>query len=323
MDWPLVSFVPPRLEASSVSIPLACLNGRFLPIHEASLPLHDAGFASGATVTDFCRTYRHRLYRWPDHQSRFRRDCATCLVPLPPSDAALTAAADELIRHNGALIDRAADLALVVFATPGSLPHYLGGAGPPGPPTWGLHTFPLPFARYRPLFTEGATLLVPGHQAADPAAVLPPQVKHRSRMLWWIADQVVRRRPGAPAHALALLTDAPEGNVTETALGNLLVVHKGVVQTPPRARILDGISLRVVEEWCVRLGIPFAEREVPLDVCASAEEALLCGTGFGLAGVRRIEDWQVPWPGPILGRLLEAWSDEVGVDLRQQILSCP
>ncbi len=312
--------------------PLACLNGRFLPFHQASLPLQDAGLASGATVNDFCRTYRQRLFRWPDHQARFRRDCAACLVPLPPSDATLTAVAEELIRHNAALIDAAADLALVVFATPGPLPHYLGSAGPPGPPTWGLHTFPLPFARYRPFAAEGVTLLVPGHQAADPEAVLPPQIKHRSRMLWWIADQLVRRRVAvggsatldrAPAHALALLTDAPDGNVTETAIGNFLLVQKGVVHTPPRRRILDGISLRVVEELCAVLGIPFAEMSIPLSACAGAEEALLCGTAFGVVGVRRIEEWELPWPGPILGRLLEAWSERVGVDLRQQILFSP
>jgi branched-chain amino acid aminotransferase len=306
-----------------VTSPLACLNGHFLPAHEAALPLHDAGFASGATVTDFCRTYGHRLFRWSDHQARFRRDCAACLVPLLPSDATLTAVAEELIRHNAALIGTAADLALIVFATPGPLPHYLGSAGPPGPPTWGLHTFPLPFARYRPFVAEGVTLLVPGHQAADPEAILPPQVKHRSRMLWWIADQLVRSRPGAPAHALALLTDAPGGTVTETAIGNFLLVQKGVVHTPPRRRILDGISLRVVEELCAVLGIPFAEKSIPLSACADAEEALLCGTAFGVVGVRRIEEWELPWPGPILGRLLEAWSDRVGVDLRQQILFSP
>jgi branched-chain amino acid aminotransferase len=303
-----------------VTSPLACLNGRFLPLAEACLPLHDAGFASGATVTDFCRT--QRLFRWSDHQARFRRDCAACLVPLPPSDATLTAVAEELIAHNARLIDATADLALIVFATPGPLPHYLGEPGPAGPPTWGLHTFPLPLARYRPFFTEGATLLVPGRQAADPGAVLPPHIKHRSRMLWWIADQTVRQRPGAPGHALALLIDG-DGDVTETAMGNLLVVRHGQVCSPPRERILDGISLRVVREWCDQLGIPFAEKAVSLSACASAAEAMICGTGFGVAGVRRIEDSTLAWPGPIFSRLLEAWSRSVGVDVRQQILSSP
>ena len=32
------------------------------------VPVHDAGFVMGATVTDLCRTFRHRLYLLlPEH----------------------------------------------------------------------------------------------------------------------------------------------------------------------------------------------------------------------------------------------------------------
>src|SRR4051794_41025890 len=95
--------------------PLAYLNGRFVPQSDAALPLHDAGFVMGATVTDFCRTFRHNLFRWPDHLARLRRDCATCFIPLLPSDAELTASAEELVRHNAGLIGAEQELALITF----------------------------------------------------------------------------------------------------------------------------------------------------------------------------------------------------------------
>ena len=72
-----------------MNTPLAYLNGRLLPFGEAGLPLHDAGFVSGATVVDNARTFRHKLFRWPDHLARFRRDCAACYVPLEASDEQL------------------------------------------------------------------------------------------------------------------------------------------------------------------------------------------------------------------------------------------
>ena len=40
--------------------PQVFLNGQFLPLSEARLSWHDAGFVFGATVTDLCRTFRQR-----------------------------------------------------------------------------------------------------------------------------------------------------------------------------------------------------------------------------------------------------------------------
>src|SRR5258708_3211048 len=109
-----------------MSVPLAFLNGRFLPQSEASLPLHDAGFVMGATVTDFCRTFNRVLFRWPDHLARFRRDFETCFIPLTQSDEELTAIAEELIVKNASLLAPGQELALISFATPGPIGYYLG-----------------------------------------------------------------------------------------------------------------------------------------------------------------------------------------------------
>src|SRR5215813_9655150 len=125
--------------------PLVYLNGRLVSAAEAVLPIHDAGLVSGVTVTDFCRTFRRRLFRWDDHLARFRRDCAGCFIDLAPSDAELTAVAMRLVEHNGSFLPPDEELALVTFATPGAIGTYAGQPGQDGPPTVCLHTFPLPF----------------------------------------------------------------------------------------------------------------------------------------------------------------------------------
>ena len=53
------------------------------------------------------------------------------------------------------------------------------------------------------------------------------------------------------------------------------------------------------------------------------DEAMLCGTAFALAGVSRINDWPIPWPGPVFTRLLNAWSERVGLDIARQFLPTP
>jgi branched-subunit amino acid aminotransferase/4-amino-4-deoxychorismate lyase len=295
--------------------PLAYLNGRFLDQHEARLPLNDAGFIWGATVTDLCRTFRHRPFRLGDHLARFRNSCRLARVPLQAADEELTRIAEHLIAHNAALLRPGDDLALVMFATPGPIGYYLGETGQ-GPPTLGLHTFLLPFDRYRRLFQDGARLVIPSVRHL-PEVCVDPRIKQRSRLFWWLAEQEAHDREPA---ASALLLDTSD-HVTETAAANLLLVKEGRVLSPRRQQILNGISLRTVEELCSELAISFAEADLTRDDCHSADEAMLANTAYCLAPVRRIDDTELPCPGPVFERLLAAWSARVGVDIRGQVLA--
>ena len=303
---------------------LAYLNGQFLPFSAAMLPLNDAGFVWGATVVDNCRTYAGKLFRWPDHLSRFRRDCMVCQVPLERSDEKLTAAAERLIATNRT----DSELQLVTFATPGPLGFYTGEECD-GPPTVGMVTYPIPKKRYRRFFSEGVTLAAavnPFHQPTHfNDTFLTPTAKHRSRMAWWVAERAMGV-VGYPPHAVPLFFDRPDGTPTETAFANVLVVVDGTVVTPPRHLVLDGISLRFTQELCSDLRIPFAEAGLDDFHPPNVTEVMLVGTGFGIAGVReyfsdpKAEAVKFDWPGPIFLRLLTAWSQLVGIDVQAEFL---
>lgn len=303
-----------------MTAPLAFLNGRLLPAAEATLAIHDAGIVAGATMTDFCRTFAHRLYRWDDHLARFRHDCAACFIDLPFTDAELTEAATTLVAHNARLLPLGGELALVTFATPGPIGLYTGLPGQDGPPTVCMHTFPLPFDRYARFFRDGVTMAVAGAHGADPDDLAPPAVKHRSRLHWWRADRLLRQRTDVPPGAVALLSDG-HGHLTETAIGHVLLVRDQTVLVPPRGTVLDGISLRVVAELCASLDIPIVEQPLSLDDVSAASEAMLCGTAFCLAGVRWLEGTTFSWPGPLTRRLLAAWSEAVGQDIAAAFLA--
>lgn len=324
-----------------MNAPLAYLNGRFLPFAEAALPLHDAGFVSGATVVDNARTFRHRLFRWRDHLARFRRDCAACYVPLVSTDDQLTATAEELVAHNAKLLPPGGELQLVMFATPGPLGFYLGEAQN-GPPTLGMVTYPLPFARYRRFFTEGVTLVVAGMQHAHSHDLLPPRVKHRSRLHWHVASQALRDpaahlywRLDPPATNPAVVPVVLNDGAADTAVGSILAVLEDTVLVPVPDSVQESISTKVTRELCAATGLK--GEDAPLDfrcfclpvgpgdektIIPRVSELLLVGTGFCVAGVRRFgcrdrcRDYA--WPGPVFAKLLAAWSDLVGVDIAQQ-----
>jgi branched-chain amino acid aminotransferase len=316
--------------------PLAYLNGRFVSVAQAGLPLHDAGFVFGATIVDNARTFRHKLFRWPDHLARFRRDCAESFVPLEASDEHITSLAEELVAHNVRLLPSGGELQLVTFATPGPLGFYVGEEAN-GPPTLGMVTYPLPFTRYQRFFTEGVTLAVAGFQASDGADILPPEIKHRSRLVWHIAQQRLSD-PGrhfwcdVPGAVPVVLS---HDGVGDTAIGGILVVTNGKVICADYGTVLDSVSVKVVRELSESLGLPFDS--APLDMrglanpnlerppdpsVTGASEVLLAGTGFCLAGVQRFASGKTArtytWPGPVFRKLLAAWSDLVGVDVERQ-----
>jgi branched-chain amino acid aminotransferase len=293
---------------------LAFHNGRFLPYSELVIPPHDAGFVFGATVTDFCRTYAHKLFRWPDHLARLRRDCEACFVPLPYSDAEITAAVETLVAENTKGLAANDDLALITFATPGPL-GYMVGEPTNGPPTLAMHSFPIPKERYRRFFTEGVVLDVMGFLPKN--LTVPPWVKHRSRIHWWHASHRVPTAGAVPG-----LTGA--GGALDTAIGAVLIVRNDVVELPTRLAVLDSMSAQVVSELVAQFGMEVREANGGPGglVTNGVSEMLLAGSAFGMAGVRRLvlgkETTDFPWPGPVFTRLAAAWSDMVGLDIVKQ-----
>lgn len=296
----------------------AFLNGRFVPASEAQLPLYDAGFVFGATVTDLCRTFRQQLYRWEDHLRRFRASCRLAHIGVHFDDLEITRFAHELVQRNTHSVPATIELCLVLFATPGPIGYYhgeSGGAGD-GAPTFGMHTFRLPYARYRRLIEHGADLIVPAVRQVS-ASCVDPQIKQRSRMHWWLADREVQAaHPGAQA----LLLDE-HGHVTETAAANFLIVKRGTIFSQLAETVLPGVSLQVVREICERHGIAFEERPLSVEDCLSADEALLTSTPYCVAGVRSFNGKRLTCPGLVFAKLREVWSGDVGMDVHSGFLA--
>jgi len=282
-------------------------NGQFVPLTEIGLSIADTGFVYGATVTDFCRTYHHKLFRWPQHLQRFRHDCEALQIPLLRSDEQLTQVAHQLVQHNCLELIPDQELALISFATPGPLGHLLGVADS-GPPTLVMHCFPLNSARYQRFFTEGVTLELVGVMPTHPNGLIPFEVKHRSRLNWYLADQR-KRSPNSVACLANERNQAPD-----TAIGSVMLANQGKLFRSPLGTVLESISLGVVEDLARELGIPFESKPLGWDdLLADDAEVLLTGSGFGIAGVRELVKLDgsavsIKWPGPMLQALQTAWN---------------
>jgi len=285
---------------------LAYLNGKFLPASHAAISLDDLGFIFGAVVTDRLRTFRNQLFRLDDHLKRFRRGCDEAFIPQPRSDAELAEAANELIRANAQRAPEVSDWSLIVFATPGA-----------GAPTLGMQAKPIDFERYSHLFSEGA-ILAPVALGPPP---IDPLIKHRSRLAWWIAQKELTARTASNPKTEPLFTTSAAA-IRETPTANFLCEIDGALVSPPRAEILNGISLMVVEELCQKLGIAFQEREILLEEASvPGRECLLTNSSYCIASVSRIGEHSKPFNSRLFIRLINEWSDFVGVKIREQFFT--
>jgi branched-chain amino acid aminotransferase len=295
--------------------PLAFLNGRRVPLSQATVGLFDIGFLQGVTVAEQLRTFGGQLFRLDLHLSRLAHSLELIGLDAGISLTELSRISTELVDENRKLIEPADDLGVTIFITPGNSSTYAVVA-PYSGPTVCVHTQPLTFSAWANKYTTGDSLVVTDVRHV-PAECWPPELKCRSRMHYYLADKQARERE---AGARALLLDE-RGLVTEASTANIVAYYadRGLI-SPPQEHILPGVSVAVLEELAGQLGIAFSHAELTMSDVAQADEVLLCSTSPCVWSVTRLNGQAIAngKPGPIGQRLLGAWSAMVGVDIAAQ-----
>ncbi len=294
--------------------PEAYLNGCFVPQSAAVLPVYDAGFVLGATVAEQFRTFGGQLFGLEAHLKRLEHSLAIVGVDPRIELDELGCLANELVRRNHRLLDAGDDLGLSMFITPGAYPTMVS----PGndAPTVCIHTFPIPFRLWAEKYQQGESLVTTAIRQV-PSSCWPVELKCRSRMHYYLADQAARQID--PKARAVMLDEA--GYVTESTTANIVVYRNGEgLLTPPRAKILSGISLAVLIELAAGMGITCHERDMtPADLDA-ADEVFLCSTSPCVLPVVRFN--QRPIGRGVIGeryqQLIDAWGKLVGLDIRAQ-----
>ncbi|MDB4786526.1 MAG: aminotransferase class IV [Planctomycetaceae bacterium] len=297
----------------------AWINGEFLPFSAVSLSLADSGIVHGDAVTEMLRTFGHKPFRISDHLDRFRHSLNESLLKCAYSDEDLESVINEVISRSTVESDVSQDLGIILFATSGPNVTYLGKGGD-HLPTVCVHSFPLHFSLWRNCLEFGQSLIV-SKQPAIPADSFDPTIKSRSRMHWRIADREVKQ---SHPSATAVFADSSE-NVTETSSGNLFAVIGEEVITPPDSTVLNGISRQVVIELAEQLGYRVKKELLSVQQASEATEIWISSTPYCLLPVTSFNDQPVGdgQPGPLFHQLLHAWSQSVGIDIQEQILSSP
>lgn len=124
--------------------------------------------------------------------------------------------------------------------------------------------------------------------------------------------------PAAPGTYEVLFLDR-EGYLTEARIGNLFIVSKGALFTPPPHGLLNGVTRRFVIK-CARLGrIPVEERPLTRHELFNSEEAFLTNTSWEILPVREADGRKIgsEIPGRVTRRLQTLFRQEAEQEIRR------
>lgn len=295
--------------------PLAFDTGTFLPAEQLSIPVFDTGFILGVTISEQLRTFGGKLFQLERHLSRLAKSLHIIGVDPGMSPKQIGDAATELVQHNHALLKPGDDLGCAILVSPGAstvlAPEHENR------PRVRIYTHPLPFASWARTYDEGVALAIPQIRQT-PVNCWPPELKHRSRMHYYLADRQAKQ---IDPSARAVILDQ-EGWVLEATTANLLIYHEaeGII-SPPLESILLGVSLSVIDDLLKRM--PFGTlryRRISAAELETATEVMLCSTSPCVWPVTRLNGKPIGRSGThsVAHKLLSAWSELVGFNISSQ-----
>jgi branched-chain amino acid aminotransferase len=110
----------------------------------------------------------------------------------------------------------------------------------------------------------------------------------------------------------ALMLDT-HGYVAECSTSNIFVIRHGVISTPERTTILEGITRDAIMTLAADRGFVVEERRITRDEVYCADEVFVTGTAAEVTPVIELDNRQIGSGarGPITARLQEAFFDAV------------
>ncbi|TDJ13899.1 MAG: branched-chain amino acid transferase [Gammaproteobacteria bacterium] len=274
----------------------AFVEGAYVPIGEARLPLLDWGFTRSDVTYDVVHVWKGSFFRLDDHLDRFQRSC------------------DRLRLNPGYGRDQTREILMRCVSLSGLREAYVEMICTRGVPAPGsrdprlcrnqFFAFAIPFVWIfsRSRQKEGAHLIISDVPRIAPVSV-DPTVKNfhwgdLTRALFQALDR------GGDS---AVLLDG-DGYLSEGPGFNVFRVHQGGVTTP-EGTVLEGITRASVRELCEELDIPFALTRITPDELRDADEVFVSSTAGGVMPVSRVDQRILGngRPGPVTLRIRELY----------------
>ena len=268
------------------------LNGEFMPIESARVPVLDRGFIFGDGVYDVVPVYGGRPFRWPQHLARLERSLSKIRISNPRSREQWGELVAELVRRHPWH-----DQFVYLQVTRGVAKRDHAFPKDATPTVFAMSSEFVPLAAQ--LRERGVAVVTRPDERW-----LHCDIKSTS-----LLGNVLARQEAVDADAFECLMFR-DGFLTEGSASNIWVVRNGTVFCPPLDNlVLEGIRVGLVGELCAAAGIPLDVRRVLREEVFAADELMLSSATREIVPITRIDGKPVGpgMPGPVYARLFAAY----------------
>lgn len=270
------------------------LNGEFMPIEQAKIPVLDRGFIFGDGVYELVPVYSRHPFRLPEHLRRLQASLDGIKLANPHDDPTWTRLIHRLVELN-----EAQDQSLYMHITRG--------------PARRDHAFPKDVAPT--VFMMSNPLTTPPRQQVSEGVSAITAVDNRwlrcdIKAIALLPNVLLRQQAVEAGCAEAVLLR--EGFMTEGAASNVFVVSNGVLLAPPKNHLmLPGITYDVVLELARANGIRHEVREIPEAQLRSAQEIWMTSSTKEVLAITSLDGKPVGTgtPGPLFARMYALYQD--------------
>ena len=273
----------------------ACLNGTFLPLEDACVPVMDRGFLFGDGVYEVIPVYGGKLFRLAHHLQRLGNSLDAVRIGNPLSDTEWETMLRELVHRN-----EGTDQAVYLQVT--------RGVAAKRDHAFPADTRPTLFAMSTPM----ATAVDIGSIIGITAITLPDiRWKHCNIKAITLLPNVMLRQQAVDAGAAEAIL-IKDGYAIEGAASNIFIVKDGLLVTPPNGpALLPGITRDLILELADAHTIPFREADITAAELFNADEIWLTSSTREISPVTRLDDTVISAgkPGLLWRRMLTLYQD--------------
>ena len=275
---------------------LCFLNGEFLPLAEARIPVLDRGFIFGDGIYEVVPVYGRRLFRFDEHLARLNRSLAKLRLPHPATREEWLARCRQLVAARPE-----EDQVVYIQVTRGVAPrdHVMPA-----------HPVPTVFMMSNPLKAASAEQR---HQGVACVTARDFRWERGDIKSTSLLGNVLARQISADQGAMETIMFR-DGFLTEAAASNVWIAHEGALLGPPKSdHVLEGIRVELLRELCEDCGLAYNLRPISEADVRAADEVLLSSATKEVLPVTRIDGEGVGHgarrgkPGPVYARLYEAY----------------
>lgn len=248
------------------------LNGDFMPLEEARIPVLDRGFIFGDGVYEVIPVYSRKPFRLAEHLLRLQHSLDGIRLQNPHSDDEWSRLVEQIIVRN-----ESDDQYLYLHVTRGVAKR--DHAFPKG-------VMPTVFIMSNPLLAPPAELLATGVAAITTSdnRWLRCDIKAIS-----LLPNVLLRQMAVDAGAVETVL-LREGFMTEGAASNIFVVKNDTLLAPPKNHLmLPGITYDVVLELAAAHDIPHEVRAISEYEVRTAQELLLTSSTKEIMAITHLD----------------------------------